>query len=401
MTRSLLVVGPELDPSVAGRLATLGIHVEHRAAATPADLRAAAPAAAGVEWDLEAGSGPGLCSRLKRDAALSSIWIVLASEHGEVLREHAQTSATPADAYLERPFDADALERALARSGLLDAAPSAGSQDIARHRAEPEGGAPAPPQRSLSAPVEDSADRAVAATSTVDLRARLDAQIAPTEASPPHRATPEERLRWLRQHARELEAKNHALVALAEELLAERERVDHRLEGAEARAAGLESALRAEQVETERVRRTFQSYEAEVHRVVQSKQAEERAAAETLRKAREHIATLEQTLDDENRRRNILEGELERLDDAVKAEQRVAAGLRTELAEANRRITQLEARVEAADGLVDEMQSEIVTLRAGARRESEVEARVGDLQARLLRWTEAVAELERALTSGL
>jgi chromosome segregation ATPase len=135
--------------------------------------------------------------------------------------------------------------------------------------------------------------------------------------------------------------------------------------------------------------------------VVQSKQAEERAAAETLRKAREHIATLEQTLDDENRRRNILEGELERLDDAVKAEQRVAAGLRTELAEANRRITQLEARVEAADGLVDEMQSEIVTLRAGARRESEVEARVGDLQARLLRWTEAVAELERALTSGL
>lgn len=409
MTRSLLVVGPALEPSVAERLARREIDVAHRPTATAADLRAIAPRAVLVEWELESGSGAGICGRLKRDPKRSTTWVILASLHREALEEHAQTSETPADAYLQRPFTADALERALGPSGLLelgaggdpdadggldlDALNEADGLVVAgaeEHRPPDAGGIEADPEASDAPGVTVEA-----------ARAKLKALAAAPEGAPPHRASPEERVQWLRAHARELEARSQGLMELVEALLATKASDDAAQSAAQARVRDLEAALELERAETEKVRRAFESYEAEVHRVVQQKRAEERAAAEALTTARERITALEQAARDDAQRREIMASELARLDDAAQAEQRAAEALSSELAQRTEAVAALEARVEAADRLVDEMQNEVMALRAKTQRDADVEARVGTLQARLERWKNLAAELERALAAGL
>lgn len=419
MIRSILIVGPEPEEAVLRHLLGLGLDVRQRSTASLDELRAAPPDVVLVDWDLGVTSGGGFCSRVKKARELTGVFVVLTAHDPEVLRAHAEESPYPADAYLSRPFSWNGLSRALEGAGGLpessaDLAVALASEDLP-HEIAPAGpdftlgaegdlvpggsldeadeaGAPAEtrPQTATSEPAAAS-DLATAA----DLRARLQALERPLDGSPPHRASPEERVQWLRTRNRDLEQRVGELVSWARTAL-------EVLEVSDAARERHEEAARAAQAETERVERRFQSYEAEVHRVVRKKQSDEKAIASTLRDARARIAELEARHADDRDRLRILEDEVERLDDVGQAAESRARTAEEARDRAHEELEGLRERLRESDALLDDMQAEVVRLRrdAGQERDS-ARARLGDLEAKLRTWMERLSELERTLTGGL
>lgn len=380
MTRSLLIIGPEPDPAILEGLRSRGVEVDRGDQGTLDVLRSAPPAAALIDWDLDVGSGGGLCARIKRDRRLAGVFVVLTGRDPEILRAHAEGSQFRADAYLPRPFTIEALTQTLGSTVFVEDEPPEVDEDGIE-----DAGVGAPE------PLETGGER----DAWDELEARARDLESPVEAdSQPPRASPEDRIQRLRRHGQALEARLSAFRELVADLLAAGRRARRDLEWARHRESEWARTVEAERAETSRVRRSFETYEAEVHRATQAKRDEERRSAEALAAARERVTELESARGHDAERLRILQSELAELDETARTEAARANAawselerLRKELDAKRAELRGLSARLAASDTLVDEMYEEIVSLRASERRSE--------------RWTELLDELESTLSVGL
>ena len=146
-------------------------------------VRSTNPAVILLNVELQRGSGYSFCNRLKKQADLKGIPIILTSgqETPEAFAQHQRT-ATAADAYMHKPFSAEQLLDAVA--GVLPGAFPNGRQAAGGARAP--GAAPALPNRNGQGSGEGDAARRGAASSPL-AGAGADAAQPAAGASPPCR----------------------------------------------------------------------------------------------------------------------------------------------------------------------------------------------------------------------
>ena len=294
-------------------------------------VRQRAPAVILLNVELPKGSGYSFCNRLKKQADLKRIPIILTSgqETPEAFAQHSKTP-TPADAYMHKPFSMDQLLDAVGRlipDAFPNGAPLASQIEIKQPPGEssspgtdmPPPGSPAadrPPERAAGAPPPRTRARPEARGASGPTFDELLNQGRADEPmpAPTANAGPEAKLGFLRESLRRREGD----VAKARELWAQRER----------EMGQLAEMLDLRERELERARKAREDL------LAQLTAAEDRIGAlrldvelgtergERLEREKKALAEeLENATNDSERELEILNARIASLEDALRTEQ--------------------------------------------------------------------------------
>jgi CheY-like chemotaxis protein/DNA repair exonuclease SbcCD ATPase subunit len=419
MTHSVLIVDADQGFTDSTTLALeakgLMVHVRDDA---PLDLiKKLRPTVLMLNVELPKGATTGLsiCSRIKRDRDLQKTPILLTSTDASIdmLKKHAQ-SADRADDYARKPMS---IEDVLARLDklILIAPPPAAPKNGAAHeeqepvsdefdvepeprtevRAEakkdrdtlPPGSPPPTLERektTAGAPPPLKREVTIAPSATADdiwRSVRLEEALRPSldvaEPQPPAKATPEERLAYLRLLAKYYEARDKAfrdawssvqaqgqdLAKRTISLAIELDRRERRIEEIGGERATVQQRLLS--VETE-----FKAFQEEITRIFRDKDSEEQGTYARLQQFEQDNVRLKKELDtaneqnkDHERRLQIFQDEVEGLQvEKDDAESKVIE-LTSTLDDAESRAGDFKARLEATESVASERADEIEKLR--------------------------------------
>ncbi len=383
MTRRLLVIDPDPDlpPGLDALLRARGIELVVVPEGSFDEIRRLKPEWVSLGWTLSRGTGSGVCSRIKRDAELAETFVILMAAETEVLRAHSESSRHPADAYLPKPVDAQHMLRI-----LPDLPDPNESLDLAL---VPESG-------DIAAPSIGGTGWAAS-----EFQRRARELSTSREAASPSRGSPAEKLNWLRQHVRDLEEQRRGLLELVEDMLTAGAGLESRLASVVSERDGLRAEAdrqnQRQAAELERLRREFEGYEGKAHGQIATLEQQGRHLREQLGQAQGRLESEQRSRADDQKRLEIMEGELEELDTRLSELQAHAA---REREENEIKIAALHDQVRASDQLVDDMQAEVLAARrelASHRKSAELDTS----QVELDRLKESHERLATILEEGL